>query len=256
MVKTLEQINLEFFSEVTDLNTEGASDHTFAEKGGPGGYEPSNVRSLDDIRKAAGISDRGERPDPEPKKKPGPEPGPGKRPGGKTAAKRLSDIGFYVVIALILIVTLAYGGKAHDGFRLLGYKGFTVMSGSMQREIPEGSLVITKEVEPADIKVGDDITFIRDDNYTVTHRVIDITEDYEGSGGRGFQTIGIENPEPDRDVVRASNVIGLVKFSIPELGYTLKYISENQVIVFALLSGVLVATIALGAAFGKREERF
>ena len=106
----------------------------------------------------------------------------------KTVLKRASDVLFYVVIAFIIFATFAFGGKTYDGFHLLGYSGYTVLSGSMQSEIPEGSLVITKNVDPYNIKTGDDITFVRSDSAIVTHRVVDIVEDYSGSGGRGFQT--------------------------------------------------------------------
>ena len=175
--------------------------------------------------------------------------------GKQTSVRRLSDILFYVVIAFILVVTLVFGGKTQDGFQLFGYSGFTVLSGSMQREIPEGSLVITKIVDPVEIKVGDDITFVRDDNTTVTHRVINIIEDYKGSGGRGFQTQGLENPDPDRDVVHEGNVIGVVKHSIPELGYILSYVSENIGLVFLILGGILVATIALSKVLSRQDEK-
>jgi len=170
----------------------------------------------------------------------------------KIDLKHLPDVLFYVVIAFIIITTLIFGGKTHDGVQLFGYSGFTVLSGSMQREIPEGSLVITKNVDADTIEIGDDITFIRSDNATVTHRVVNIIEGYSENGNRGFQTKGVENPDPDREIVHAGNVIGIVKFSIPELGYMLSYVSEHIVIVFAILGGILVAAIALGKVFALR----
>jgi len=166
----------------------------------------------------------------------------------KVFLKRFTDVLFYVIIAFIIIATLVIGGSNHQGFHLLGHSGFTVLSGSMQREIPEGSLVITRSVDPDTIKIGDDITFVRSDNATITHRVVNIIEDYSGNGNRGFQTQGLENPEPDRETVYAGNVIGLVKLSVPELGYALSYVSDHIGIVFALLGGILIATIALGRA--------
>ena len=230
MMKTLEQINQEFLDEIA------------AEKTVRSEFDPTNMRSLDDIKTMTGIV-RAES-----------EPAPDKQDSGKSAIKKLSDVLFYVMIAFILVVTLVYGGKPHEGFHLFGYSGYTVLSGSMQSEIPEGSLVVTKIVDPSEIGIGDDITFLREDDLTVTHRVVSIIEDFHGSGSRGFQTQGIENPNPDDDIVYAGNIIGLVKFSIPELGYTLSYISEHIGIVFAMLGGTLVAAIALSKAFTKREE--
>ena len=174
-------------------------------------------------------------------------------PKKKRLLKRLSDVLFYVVIAFIIIATLVFSGKAHEGFSFLGYSGFTVLSGSMQSEIPEGSLVITKEVDSGKIKTGDDITFLRDDNATITHRVIEIIENYPVNGTRGFRTKGLENPEPDSEIVHEGNVIGVVELSIPELGYTLNYVSNNIGILFLILGGVLLATVALGKALMRRD---
>jgi len=177
-----------------------------------------------------------------------------KRSDKKALLKRMPDILFYVVIAFILAVTLIFGGKTHDGVDLFGYSGFTVLSGSMQREIPEGSLVITKSVDPATIQVGNDITFIRQDNTIVTHRVISIVQDTTGNKSLGFQTQGLENPEPDQEIVHAGNVIGVVKATIPQLGYIMSYILTHIGLVFVILGGGLVATIALSKSMSKQEE--
>ena len=172
----------------------------------------------------------------------------------KNAAKRVSDAVFYIIIALILITTLVYSSKTGSGVHLFGYSGFTVLTPSMQREIPQGSLIITKEIDPEEIKIGDDITFIRSDNITVTHRVVDVIENYQGSEQTVFQTKGLENPEPDMEYVFPANVIGVVKFKIPELGNILKYVSENIGLVFLVLGGVLVAIIAFGRVFSMSSK--
>ena len=229
-MKTLEQINQEFLAEIAfSAGGDQPAEEPIDE------YTPSSISSLEDIRQVIDLSSV-------------------EQDEKRSIGKKASDILFFVVIALVLIVTLMFGGKAHDSFNLMGYSAFTVLSGSMQREIPEGSLVITKNVDPSAIKVGDDITFMGNDHVTVTHRVVGIFEDYEGSGSRVFETQGLENPEPDRDVVYAGNVIGLVELSIPGLGFTLNYVSEHLGIVFAILGGILVATIALSKVLSSRRE--
>ena len=236
-MKTLEQINQEFFNEIDTVNTPEEADM----------FDTVYINSLEDILQVIGA------PDEEYEEQLAAEDR-GAPPVKKKFLKRLSDVLFYVVIAFILIATLGFSGRAHDGFSILGYSGFTVLSGSMQSEIPEGSLVITKDVDTGKIKIGDDITFVRDDNATITHRVVDIIEDYPVNGTRGFRTKGLENPEPDSEIVHEGNVIGLVEFSIPELGYTLSYISNHIGILFLILGGVLVATVALGKVLMRRDE--
>ena len=155
---------------------------------------------------------------------------------------RVFDVLFYVVITLILAAALIFSGRA-NGWKTFRYSLFTVLSDSMQRAIPQGSLIIVKSVDAEEIKVGDDITFKRSDNETVTHRVVNILENYDESG-RGFQTKGVENAAPDDEITSAGNVIGVVKTSVPELGFTLSYLQDNTGTVLLILGGLAVATIA------------
>ena len=176
---------------------------------------------------------------------PEPESEPDAKALKKSKGRMVGDILFYTVVVLILLATLVFHNKSNESIQLFDYSAFTVLTGSMEREIPQGSLVITKKVDPNSIKAGDDITFVRSDNATVTHRVINIIENYDDTGVRGFETQGIANPDPDPDIVYAGNLVGVVKLTVPELGFALKYISENIALVFVLLGGVLVTAIAI-----------
>ena len=154
----------------------------------------------------------------------------------------ITDIALYAAIFFILIAALFFNGKTKGGFQIFGYSGYTVLSGSMQSEIPEGSLVITQKVGLDKINTGDDITFINKDNSIVTHRVIGIIENSENSIDRGFQTQGLENNGPDQEVIYAENVIGVVKHTVPGLGSVLNYISKN-IGIFLLISIITLVII-------------
>jgi len=170
--------------------------------------------------------------------------------------RRLLDIAFYTAIASILAVAFVTAGRSDGGFKFFGYSGFHVITGSMEREIPTGSLVIVKAVAPKDIRVTDNITFVRKDNEIVTHKVVAIDENYGGKGVRGFTTWGVENESPDADIVHEANIIGVVKYSIPELGFALNYVAENIGFIFLVLGGVAVAAVALRWLFaGAKEEK-
>jgi len=166
----------------------------------------------------------------------------------------VSDIIFYTVIIVTVIVALVSNGQSADSFRVFGYSGYKVVTNSMQREIPQGSLVIVKVVEPGTIQVGDDITFIRADNAIITHRVISIIENYENSGARAFRTQGIENTEPDAEFVFADNVIGVVRYTIPKMGLVLSWIADNVAIVFLFLGGIIMI-ITASREFYKEQRR-
>jgi signal peptidase len=163
----------------------------------------------------------------------------------ESATKKVLSAMFYVSIILIMIAALILSSGKDGKYGLLGYSGFTVLSRSMQSEIPKDSLIITKKVAPESVELGDTLTFTRIDNETVTHKVIDIIENYEGTGARGFKTKGVDNAGPDREIVYAANVIGIVKLSIPAVGRILAYISENMGLLFVFIGAIAVIAILL-----------
>ena len=174
----------------------------------------------------------------------------------KGVGKAIKGIFFY--LSMIMIVLLAYQYAAAPGGPprgVFGYSAMTVLTGSMQKEIPKGSLVVTKQVEPHSIKVGDNITFMRDAHTSVTHQVVGIYENYENSGMRGFQTQGVNNIAPDKDIVKATNVVGKVVFHNKTMGDLVTYIKNNTIlsVVIAALIGALV--IALQALLSPKRHQ-
>ena len=81
-------------------------------------------------------------------------------------------------------------------------------------------IVNVKVKSPNDIKVGDIITFISSSasskGMTITHRVIEISEDENGN--KVFKTKGDNNTSPDPKPAVFENIIGKVIFKIPQLG--------------------------------------
>lgn len=99
--------------------------------------------------------------------------------------------------------------------KLLGYRAYTVISGSMEPEIPTASLVYIKAIEPHEIQVKDVIAYYggRDSNAIITHRVVE-----NSTEKRQFITKGDANRTQDLNPVAYSNVIGRVELTIPKLG--------------------------------------
>jgi signal peptidase len=88
---------------------------------------------------------------------------------------------------------------------LFGCSFYTVLSGSMERELPRGSLIAVRRTDHGDIRTGDDISFYTDGRATTTHRVIRVIQNYEARGVTAFETQGVENPRPDAAFVRAAS---------------------------------------------------
>lgn len=167
----------------------------------------------------------------------------------------LADILFYVSIAVLVFAAFAYGADKSQVKTFFGYSYMNVLTTSMQSEIPQNSFILVKNVDPAEIEIDDDITYMTNQSQTVTHRVIDIFENYNDMGMRGFVTQGIENPNPDEEVVYAENVVGVVKVVVPELGAGLTYISENFLYLIIFFVIFIILAFCLRVLFRKESKK-
>jgi signal peptidase len=122
------------------------------------------------------------------------------------------------------------------GSRLLGYRVFNVISGSMEPKYSVGDLIYVKAVDVNDIKVGDDITFILNEDLMVaTHRVVRIDAEKQH-----FYTKGLANDIEDSEPVHYNNVIGVPHFSLPLLGYVSDFIQNPPGTYVAIGAGVVL----------------
>jgi signal peptidase len=172
----------------------------------------------------------------------------------KSTAKRVTDIVLCALVGFILVAATAFYINSNSGFTLFGHSCFIMLTDSMHSEIPQGALVIVKKVDADNLKIGDDITFSRNDGKTVTHRIVSIVENDESNVLRAFCTQGLNNHEPDSDIVYASDIIGVVELSVPGLGSALDYIAGNMGGVMLILGGILVTIILLSSILTTRKE--
>ena len=132
-----------------------------------------------------------------------------------------------VVIAALLLVP-----------KLLGYTQYAVISGSMEPNIPVGSIVYDKEAEPEELEIGDVITYRLSGDTLVTHRIVAIDE-----AAQTVQTKGDANESEDGAPVPYSEIVGLKAFHVPLLGYISIY--GKTPLGIAAVCGVLVVLILL-----------
>jgi signal peptidase len=161
---------------------------------------------------------------------------PKKRRGLLTS---ISDMLFSLAMFMILLVVLTSGSGNGAPKKFFNYSYFTVVTPSMQDEIPQGSFILVKQVDPLELKEGDNITYMADQSTSVTHKILNIYENYGSSGARGFTTYGINNANPDEDIVYEANVVGKVIFVLPVAGAVLTKLGENVFLVF-LIFGLCV----------------
>lgn len=150
---------------------------------------------------------------------------------------------FYLTL-FVVVLGVALFGLQEPGApprNLFGYSAMTVLSRSMEPTLPVRSLVLIERVDSGDtLEVGDIVTYLRPNNTTVTHRIIEIVEDYQGSGERGFRLQGDNNATPDQQIIPAVNVIGVVIYSNYTMGQVITFI-QNHIILILIGLVFLVA---------------
>ena len=118
---------------------------------------------------------------------------------------------------LVALLLESYIGVAYISNNFTPF--MVVTSGSMEPVLSIGDMIYVKGVAPADIQVGDVITFKPPATYIqgslVTHRVIGINYD---SNEVFFKTQGDANPSVDPWTVKSSDVIGVQKAMLPSIG--------------------------------------
>ena len=100
--------------------------------------------------------------------------------------------------------------------KIAGYDTYIVVSGSMEPNIPVGSIVFSKEIDPADLQKGDVIVFIDPARGTtpITHRVVS-NDTAEGT----IVTKGDANEREDANPAAYDNIVGKVCFHVPRMGF-------------------------------------
>ena len=141
-------------------------------------------------------------------------------------------------LTMMIIIMLAALAVILIVPRLIGFQTLAVLSGSMEPNIPVGSIVFTKEAEPLELKAGDVVTYRLSADTMVTHRVV---ENDTESGCLIMQ--GDANETPDASPVSRCNVVGTAAWRLPLLGYLSIYIKTPLGI--AAICGVLVVLILL-----------
>ncbi len=159
----------------------------------------------------------------------------------------MKKLGNIIIILLIFICAPIAIPK------FIGFGEFNVISGSMEPEIPVGSLVYVKPTEFDDLKERDIIAF-ESGASVVTHRIVSIEKD-----NQLITTKGDANSNPDFMPVAYTNIIGRVSLHIPFLGYVAAGLSKpigKLIAAIILIIGILLTNFSekLANKDGKTER--
>lgn len=177
------------------------------------------------------------------------------------------------VITTLLVAIVVLVAILLVGVRVAGVQPLYVMSGSMEPAFHVGSLIFVQRIDPAEIEVGDPITYtINEAGDYSTHRVIAIEVRETGTrfaadengqtmldeAGQPvieeypleetayyFQTKGDANNSPDGTPVYYKNVVGVPRVTIPYLGYLAHWLQTPR----GRIMGITIAAVIVILTF-------
>lgn len=135
----------------------------------------------------------------------------------KAEKRQTSKTGKFLIAAgrlVMLVVVAACLSLVIPHF--IGYETYVVVSGSMEPNIPVGSIVYSKKADPAALQTGDVIVFVDPARGTtpITHRVV--TND---TAAGTIVTKGDANEAEDVNPATYDNIKGKVAVHIPRMGF-------------------------------------
>ena len=164
----------------------------------------------------------------------------------------------FTVSTLLAAVTLAAAAYLVPG--LLGYDRYVITGGSMSGAFERGSIAFERQVDVADLAVGDVITYLPppDSGVTtlVTHRIVKsgVTED----GARVFRTQGDANADQDPwKFTLDEGSQPTVQFTVPVAGYAFLALAdrETRMLVVGIPAGLIALASLIELAGALRPRR-
>lgn len=170
------------------------------------------------------------------------------RRSGRLAAllQGAATVGGTVVVIVLLVATI--------GPRLLPYRTFTVLSGSMEPTIPVGSMIFDREVDASTLARGDVVTFHPPGHADklVTHRIARVEE---GKAGSFLVTRGDANGVADDWRIPAEGRGLRYEFHVPYLGYVVGgLLTPTGRLVALTLAALWLGGLALWTIWRPRKE--
>lgn len=171
----------------------------------------------------------------------------------KKALHIIKNIFTWLVVALavcMMIFTIVSVNTFDRSDRsIFGYKAFIVLSDSMKKtDFDAGDLILSKEVDPATLQVGDIISYqsTNTENYgeIVTHKIRELTKDPEGNPG--FVTYGTTTDTNDENIVTYSFVLGKYQTKLPGVGKFFQFLKTTPGYIVCIFLPFLILILMQG----------
>lgn len=156
----------------------------------------------------------------------------GKKP---SVLSKIFNVVFYTMITLVIVVAFFYTVVTVAGdsgvSTILGHTIGSVQSGSMSGTFEKGDIIISKQIDGEDVKVGDVISFFYREPQSqkiivVTHRVIELRND--GMVVTQGDVANRDNSVDQIEVIAKGDIISRYDgFRIPYVGAALDFINTS-----------------------------
>ncbi len=152
-----------------------------------------------------------------------------------------------ITICLLALSALYITGNRASG--LCGYTPLVVLSDSMYPTIKTGDLLIIRNMTDQIPETGDIIAFYDGSGTIITHRIVDVIYDEDGSPS--YITQGDGNNSPDRDAVQPEHIIGTMCTGIGGVGRVIWTIRD--MLPWICAASAVAAVVC--AVSGRRPEK-
>lgn len=163
-----------------------------------------------------------------------------------------------VVVVLSFVLMVCLQRFSGNKISFMNYRMFTVVTGSMEPKYKIGDVLIAKEKDPSEIKVGDAISYLAEKgeikNNVITHEVVNITKNEKGE--YLFHSKGLVNLVED-PVVHESQLFGVVVYKTKLLSSIRKIISTDIGMLLLIIIPILYIIISemIATLIEKEEKR-
>jgi signal peptidase len=147
-------------------------------------------------------------------------------------------IGIMGVFIVFVLIFLIQNRGSNVPMSIFNHRLFIVHSGSMSPTFDAGSLILTRTIDPEEIKENDIITYKAiSDKVATTHRVVEIIP----KPNLQFITRGDANQIDDAEPVTPDEILGKVVIYIPYAGYVLSFARTRKgMAIIILIPGLII----------------
>ncbi len=154
-----------------------------------------------------------------------------------------------LAVCMMIFTVVSVNTFDRNDRSIFGYKAFVVLSDSMKKtDFDAGDLILSKEVDPSTLQVGDIITYqsTNESNYgeIVTHKIRELTKDAEGNPG--FITYGTTTDTNDENIVTYSFVLGKYQMRLPGVGKFFQFLKTTPGYIVCIFLPFLILILMQG----------